>query len=100
MSKRLRNDEIRKAIDIFKYSVRISDDYEVLKMLDDDLEYQDLMIAAVLEVTNDVSTEIASTYQNKKGWFLCGDSWSANNEIKEILSQVSMFIMNSRSSPL
>ena len=94
MKRKLTNDEIQKAVKVFKYSAHVNDDQDVLKLIKSSWDFQSLMVASVLEVAKDVSDEIMPTYQDDKGWVVCGDKRLGMVDVKEIIEQTSHWLAN------
>ena len=65
MNRKLTNDDIQKAVKVFKYSAHVNDDKDVLKLIKSSWDFQSLMVASVLEVAEDVSDEIMRPVQLK-----------------------------------
>lgn len=88
MNRTLTNNEIRQAIDVFKYSSVAETDTDVLKLVSADIKFQHLLTAAILEVAEDVSDDIMPSYIDNKGWIICGDERLAKRDVDAILIQV------------
>ena len=94
MNRKLTNDDIQKAVKVFKYSAHVNDDKDVLKLIKSSWDFQSLMVASVLEVAEEVSDEIMPTYQDEKGWVICGDKRLGMVDVKEIIEQTSLWLVS------